>query len=217
MDDEYFLKKQEGLISELRSQGISDEEVLKAMSSVKRNLFTKGNPAEEAFGNYPLPIGHGQTISQPYTVAFMLEKLGIRKGMKVLEVGTGSGYNAAIISRLLGREGKIISMEIIPELYGDVIQLFEGKDMENVVLICGDGSLGCPEEAPFDRIIVTAAAVKVPMPLIGQLADPGKMVIPVGHSFEQEMMLIEKKHGRVTRSSLGNFVFVPLRGKYGTE
>ncbi len=209
-------RKLEVLLDELRAMGISDERVLDAMREVRRELFVPEQLLVEAYANYPLPIGHQQTISQPYTVAFMLEQLRLEPGQRVLEVGAGSGWNAALIARLVSPKGQVIATEIISELAINAEANLKRAGVSNAKVVCWDGSLGYGKMAPYDRIIVTAACPKVPEPLISQLRDSGILIAPIGSGiFGQEMVRIVKRGDRLEKDSLGMFVFVPLRGEHG--
>lgn len=209
--------KMEALLAELRAMGISDRRVLSALREVRRELFVPPGMAGEAYANYPLPIGYGQTISQPYTVAFMLGQLELTPGQNVLEVGAGSGWNAALMGRLVAPKGKVIATEIISELALTAQENVRRAGLSNVEVVCADGSLGYKKEGPYDRIIVTAACPDIPPPLLEQLKPEGVLIAPVGGSFfGQEMVKLRKRGSSVERSSLGMFVFVPLRGRHGT-
>jgi protein-L-isoaspartate(D-aspartate) O-methyltransferase len=195
-----------------KREGIKDKAILDAIMKVHRHLFVPKGMGDSAYGNYPLPIGAGQTISQPYTVAFMLQALELKKGHKVLEVGTGSGWNAALIAEMV-KPGKVYTTEIVPEL-----AVFARKNLKkysNAEVVAVDGSAGYKKEAPYDRIVVTAACPRIPMPLIKQLADEGVLVAPVGEEYGQQMMQLKKKGDKILERNLGSFVFVPLIGKYG--
>jgi protein-L-isoaspartate(D-aspartate) O-methyltransferase len=190
--------------------------VMAAMASVPRHEFVP--PAEEAYAyiNNALPIGHGQTISQPFIVALMTDLLDPQPDHNVLEIGTGSGYQAAVLSALVRQ---IYSIEVIPELAVDASERLQRLGYRNVSVKAGDGNAGWPEHAPYDGIIVTAAAVKVPQALLAQLRNGGRMVIPVGDSGSQELILIEKSaSGAVSERDILPVAFVPLvggRGRHG--
>ena len=207
-------KEVEHLIErELKPDGITDERVLQALYRVKRERFIPQSLKDRAYGNYPLPIGENQTISQPYIVALMTQALDIKPSDKVLEIGTGSGYQAAILAEL---SSVVYSIERIESLSAYARTNLYSQGYNNVFLIVGDGSVGLPEYAPFDKIIVTAAAPCVPDPLFFQLKKGGKMVIPVGGRSVQDLQLIEKAlNGRVYKSSLCGCRFVPLIGGEG--
>ena len=193
----------------LRENGIRDERVLAAFAEVPRRLFVPEPLRESADGDHPLPIGHGQTISQPFVVAYMTERLRLAGNERVLEVGTGSGYQAAILARLAE---EVFSIEILPELAARAREVLGELQLANVRLRTGDGSLGWPEEAPFDRIVVTAAAPDVPPALVQQLAPGGRMILPVGASAEMQMLrVVDRGNDGVTAATdLLPVRFVPL-------
>ncbi len=198
---------------ELKPSGITDDAVLAAMRKVKRHKFIPETLRDRAYGNYPLPIGENQTISQPYIVGLMTQALEIRKTDQVLEIGTGSGYQAAILAEL---SEIVYSIERVDTLSSRARTNLYSQGYDNIYLIVGDGTLGLPEYAPFDRIIVTAAAPKATEILLSQLKKGGKMVVPVGNRSIQDLKLIEKAlNGRIYRKSLGGCRFVPLIGKEG--
>lgn len=198
---------------ELKPSGITDDAVLAAMRKVKRHKFIPETLRDRAYGNYPLPIGENQTISQPYIVGLMTQALEIRKTDQVLEIGTGSGYQAAILAEL---SEIVYSIERVDTLSSRARTNLYSQGYDNIYLIVGDGTLGLPEYAPFDRIIVTAAAPKATETLLSQLKKGGKMVVPVGNRSIQDLKLIEKAlNGRIYRKSLGGCRFVPLIGKEG--
>ena len=178
------------------------------MERVPRHLFVAPEFRSQAYGDHPLPIGYGQTISQPYIVALMTELLHLEAQDRVLEIGTGSGYQAAILAEIV-RE--VYSVETIPELAEEAAARLRELGYTNVQVRTGDGYEGWPEHAPYDGIIVTAAAAEVPPPLIEQLADGGRLVIPVGgHFMSQDLWLLEKQGERVVRTNYGGVLFVPL-------
>ena len=196
-------------------KGRVDKRVLQAMMKVKRELFVPEKCKSLAYADMPLPIGHSQTISAPHMVAIMVQLLDLREGMKVLDIGTGSGYHAAVMAQLVGSTGYIYSVEIIPELVKMAGENLKVAGIENVTVIQGDGSLGLPEYAPYDRINVAASAPEVPKPLMDQLAKGGKMAVPVG-SYYQELVLVTKEDGS-TSQRLMAVAFVPLVGRFGHE
>lgn len=196
---------------------IKDMKVIDAFKEVKRDSFMKPEHKEEAYGDYPLPIGEGQTISQPTTVMLMTEALELKEGHKVLEVGSGSGYQAAIISKIVGEKGKVVSTEIIPELAEFAKRNLENAGIKNVEVINSDGSKGYKKEAPYDRILVAAASPRIPKALVSQLKENGIIIIPVGDLNEQTMIKGTKKNSRLIEENLGQFMFVPLKGKYGHD
>jgi protein-L-isoaspartate(D-aspartate) O-methyltransferase len=191
---------------QIQARGIDNPRVLEAMRDVKRHLFVPGAAVEDAYEDFPLPIGEGQTISQPYIVALMTELLDPQPHDRVLEIGTGSGYQAAVLSRLVA---DVYSIEIVKSLSDLARERLESQGYRNVHLRVGDGYKGWPEEAPFDAIIVTAAPPEIPPKLIEQLADGGHMVVPVGTNY-QELMLIEKKNGELEKRVIAAVRFVPM-------
>ncbi|MEN8199395.1 MAG: protein-L-isoaspartate(D-aspartate) O-methyltransferase [Thermodesulfobacteriota bacterium] len=208
-DDGYRPKRQLMVTTQLEPHGIDDQPVLKAMESVPRHLFVPRRLRSRAYMDGPLPIGHGQTISQPFIVAYMTQILEIQPAHRVLEIGTGSGYQAAVLSHLAKR---VHTVEIIPELAGSATRRLSDLGYRNVLVKQGDGYHGWPEQGPFDGIMVTAAAEFIPPPLIRQLKEGGKMIIPVGSPFHvQQLMLVSKKEGRITTRSLLLVRFVPFR------
>ncbi len=200
------------MVDLLRRQGVSTG-VLEAMNRVKRHLFVPPELRDQAYGDYPLPIGGGQTISAPHMVAMMCEYLKLEKGDKVLEIGAGSGYHAAVIAELIGTEGRVYTVERLPLLVDFSTRNLRDAGYKNVVVVSGDGTLGLPEHAPFDKICVTCAAPSVPPPLLEQLKIGGKMVIPIGR-YIQELYLVEKKNG-IEKQSKCEVAFVPLIGRFG--
>jgi protein-L-isoaspartate(D-aspartate) O-methyltransferase len=197
------------MVSEqLRSRNIRSEAVLLAMSSVPRHLFVPENMQKHAYDDSPLPIGFGQTISQPYIVAYMSEQLQPRRGMKVLEIGTGSGYQSAVLS-FLGCE--VYSIELLEELATKAEAVFKKLNLRNVKNKCANGYSGWQEEAPFDAVIITAAPEKIPEKLVGQLAEDGKMILPVGPvNSVQYLKLIIKKDKKIIERDLLPVRFVPM-------
>jgi protein-L-isoaspartate(D-aspartate) O-methyltransferase len=206
-DIEQYTRERASMVAEqLRQRGIADARVLDVMRQVPRHLFVPESVRPLAYADRPLPIGHGQTISQPFIVAYMTDALGVARTHRVLEIGTGSGYQAAVLAHL-ARE--VYSVEIVPELARRASALLESLGYSNVYIREGDGYAGWPEHAPFDRIIVTAAPEQVPQTLIDQLANEGRLVIPVGTS-EQWLTLIEKTTAGVTQRRTIPVRFVPL-------
>jgi protein-L-isoaspartate(D-aspartate) O-methyltransferase len=197
---------------QIRDRGIRSARVLDTMETVPRHLFVPAEWIRGAYADEPLPIGGGQTISQPFMVAAMADALSLEGHERVLEVGCGSGYQAAVLSRL-ARE--VIAVETQPALVASARERLARMDYANVIVEQGDGSEGWPASAPYDAILVTAAAPEVPQPLIDQLAEGGRLVIPVGGSKHQELMRIVKREGRITERSLYSCRFVPLLGRYG--
>lgn len=203
--------KKEVMLERLRSR-VGDR-VVAAMSKTPRELFVPEHMKSLAYDDHPLLIGWGQTISAPHMVAIMCEVLDLHEGMKVLEVGGGSGYHAAVIAELVGPKGHVYAVERIPELAQKARQNLESAGYTNVTVVVGDGSCGLLEHAPYDRISVACAAPDVPAPLKEQLATGGKLAIPVG-SHLQELLLITKTNGFETKRC-GGVIFVPLIGSYG--
>ncbi len=198
-----------------RSGTVKDAKVLGAFAAIDRRLFVPQHLRHEAYMDIPLPLVSGQTISQPTTVAIMTQALRLKLGMKVLEIGAGSGYQAAIIAHIVGKKGKVISIEFLPELVEMAKRNLKRAGIKNVEVIEGDGGLGYPKEAPYDRIIMTCAAQDFPPPLIEQLKDGGIILGPLGGSWHQELVRGTKRGNKLARENLGGFVFVPLRGRYG--
>ncbi|MBI2129298.1 protein-L-isoaspartate(D-aspartate) O-methyltransferase [Candidatus Woesearchaeota archaeon] len=194
---------------------VKNEKVLEAFKAVPREEFILGGYEHDAYGDYPLPIHAGQTISQPTTVMIMTDALDAKEGQKILEIGTGSGYQAAILSKLAGEKGKVITTEIIKELADFSKNNIKKLKINNIKILHSDGSEGYAKEAPYDRIIVTAACPKIPQPLIDQLKEGGIIVAPVESVLGQEMVKGIKKNGKLITASLGYFTFVPLKGKHG--
>ena len=192
---------------QIQARGICDPAVLRALRAIPRHLFVPVPLWPEAYADTPLPIGYGQTISQPYIVAFMTEKLEVRKTDKVLEIGTGSGYQAAVLAQLAAH---VYTMEIVPQLAAAAKRKLAAYP--NVTVRLGDGYRGWPEKAPFDRIILTAAPPKVPRALLDELAPGGKLIAPVGRwRWTQELVLVEKtRRGRIRKKSLLPVMFVPM-------
>ena len=201
--------RQQMVEGQLRQRDIRDERVLQAMATVPRHLFVPPAQRSQAYDDGPLPIGQEQTISQPYIVALMTESLRLKGTETVLEIGTGSGYQAAVLS---GLAKKVYSIEIIPELAGTARARLAALGYKNVEVIVGDGNLGWPQGSPYDAIIVTAAAPQIPPALIEQLAEGGRMVLPVEVGNEQHLLRLQKVDGKITQEDLGLVRFVPLVG-----
>ncbi|MGB2706442.1 MAG: protein-L-isoaspartate(D-aspartate) O-methyltransferase [Candidatus Omnitrophota bacterium] len=205
--EKFFEEKRKRMVEEqIIRRGVKDTRVIDAMLEVPRHRFVLPGMENAAYEDTPLPIGYGQTISQPYIVAFMTEALDLKEGDKVLEIGTGSGYQAAVLAEM-GCE--VYSIEIIPELAEEARRKLNGMRYQNVTVRCGDGYMGWEEEAPFDAIIVTAAPPGIPQNLVDQLKEGGRMVAPVG-TFSQELYLITKTKDGVKRKSLLPVRFVPM-------
>ncbi len=200
-------QRQQMVQRQLRTRGISDARVLAAMAKVPREEFVPPDSRAASYEDGPLPIGYGQTISQPYIVAFMTEQVRPKPSDRVLEVGTGSGYQAAILAELVS---EIYSIEIVEPLAKSAEATLQRLGYKNVHVKVGDGYKGWPEKGPFDAIIVTCAPDKVPQPLVDQLKDDGRMVIPVGERFAQQLYLLEKKNGQLKQSATLPVRFVPM-------
>jgi len=200
--------------TQLRRRGVTDAAVLAAMEMVPRHEFVPEEFRARAYEDVPLPIGDGQTISQPYIVAAMTAALHLRRGDRVLEIGTGCGYQAAVLSPLAK---EIFTVERRPELALSASERLARLGYVNVHVHCGDGTLGLPEFAPFDAILVAAAAPTVPQPLLAQLAEGGRIILPVGDVEHQELQLIEKQGTAFLKSTLEWCRFVPLVGYYGWQ
>lgn len=201
------------LIRQVEREGVRDPRVLRAMEDTPRHLFVPEDLRGSAYEDHPLPIGHGQTISQPYIVAFMTELLAIEPGMTVLEIGTGSGYQAAILAAL---SKEVFTIEIVPELAKRASGTFDQLGLKNIRTRVGDGYEGWPEHAPFDRILLTAAPPEIPQALIDQLRTGGRLVAPVGRwSWSQELIVIDKdRDGKVRQRQSLPVRFVPMvRGR----
>jgi protein-L-isoaspartate(D-aspartate) O-methyltransferase len=199
------------VMRQLAGRGVRDQRVLAAMRWAPREWFLPPHLAGDAYSDAPLPIGSGQTISQPYVVALMTERLEPRRNHRILEIGTGSGYQTAILA-YLARAGKILTIERLPDLLVEAEERFRRLGLTNIETRLGDGAAGWPEEAPFDRIIVAAAAPRIPEPLTAQLAPGGRLVIPVGDLASQELVILERPpsgEGLVQRHA-GGVRFVPL-------
>jgi len=200
---------------QIRARGICDRKVLDAMCKVERHLFVPSPEQAYAYEDYPLPIGNGQTISQPYIVAFMTDQLHLKSGSKVLEIGTGSGYQAAILAELCD---SVFSIEIYDPLAKHADSILKSLGYHNIFIKTGDGYSGWPEHAPFDGILVTCASTHIPESLIGQLSKGGRMVIPIEKSFNgQNLVLITKKHGKLKQSEVLPVLFVPMIDRTGQQ
>jgi len=209
---DYSVLRKEMVKNQLELRGIKSKAVLDVMRKVERHLFVPKNFARAAYSDEPLPIGEGQTISQPYIVAFMTEALNVQPGDRILEIGTGSGYQAAILAELCK---EVYTIEIISKLGRRADSLLSTLQYKNVFVRIGDGYQGWPEAAPFDAIIVTCSPAEVPVPLQYQLKEGGRMIIPVGHTAYQELVLITKKNGKLEKKNSLPVLFVPMRDKKG--
>ena len=199
----------EELIQELRDSGIN-EEILKVIEKIDRRDFVLERNLNEAYEDHPLSIGYGQTISQPFTVAFMLQELELKEGDRVLEIGTGSGWNAALISCLVGEEGKVYGVEIVDELAERAKEKL--KNYKNITVFNGDASHGLPEYASYDKIILTAAPKKLAKEFKEQLVNGGILLAPVGE-YTQKLIKLTKKGDKFIETEKGDFIFVPLVSK----
>ena len=211
---DYEAERKRMVDRQLRRRGIRDPRLLAAMEKVPRHRFLPDPDDPSAYDDYPLPIGSGQTISQPYMVALMTEALHLQGDEKVLEIGTGSGYQAAILAELCW---KLFTVERFLQLAERARALLTALGYHNVEMIVGDGTLGHPEAAPYDRIIVTAAAPKVAPPWIEQLADGGRLAVPLGDRWGQTLTVITKRGADLEYENLGGCVFVPLVGEHGWQ
>lgn len=208
--------KREELVDRLASHGyIKSQEVMEAMKKVRRELFLPREQEKYAYVDQPLSIGEGQTISAPHMVGIMCEALKLERGQKILEIGTGSGYNAAVMAEII-KEGHIYSVEVIEKL-----AVFAEKNIKNggyshlITVISGDGTRGYEPEKPYDRIVVTAAAPQVPQQLVDQLKEGGLLLIPTGDRFIQDLLEIRKEGDQIKKRNLGGCSFVPLVGEFG--
>jgi len=209
---DFALARRKMVQEQLLARGIKDERVLRAMMKVPRHLFLEEGLWSQAYGDFPLPIGEGQTISQPYIVALMTEALRLKGDEKVLEVGTGSGYQAAILAELAER---VFSIERISSLAAKARRILDELGYANVLIKVSDGTYGWEEEAPFDGIIVTAGAPEIPKTLLRQLKVGGRLVIPVGNEYSQTLLRIARKESGYKEEDLGGCRFVRLIGDHG--
>jgi protein-L-isoaspartate(D-aspartate) O-methyltransferase len=207
--DKFTLLRDQMVNQQIIARGITDSKTIDAMKKVPRHLFVPYKIVNEAYEDGPLPIGYGQTISQPYVVALMTEVTEPGIGKKVLEIGTGSGYQAAIFAEIVD---SVYTIEIIPELAKESSERFKKLGYKNIISKYGDGYKGWPEHAPFDIIVVTAAPENIPEPLIQQLAENGRMIIPVGDAWSlQKLILLTKKNGKISEKYITNVRFVPFK------
>jgi protein-L-isoaspartate(D-aspartate) O-methyltransferase len=208
--DTFARRRQAMVARDLRGRGIKDERVLAAMGAIPRHLFVPERQRSSAYDDRPLPIGEGQTISQPYIVALMTELLELRSGEKVLEIGTGSGYQTAVLARLVS---EVFSIEILPTLSEQARKILDTLGHKNIWLKVGDGFYGWEEGGPFDAILVTAAAAKIPEPLSRQLREGGRLVMPLGEGERnQRLIRARKSAGKLTIEDFSAVLFVPLTG-----
>lgn len=206
--------RREMLEKQIIARGVSDPLVLKAMSNIPRHLFVSEALVDSAYGDFPLPIGEGQTISQPYIIAEMTQSLELKGHERVLEIGTGSGYQAAVLAQIAY---KVYTIERNNTLFLQTRKLFDTLKYHNIVTRYSDGTQGWNGEAPFDAIIVTAGGQQIPPPLIDQLAVGGRLVIPVGGTMSQELIKLEKTEDGIKTYNLGGCRFVKLIGQYGWD
>jgi len=211
-EDEYRIAQKRMIEEQIAARGILDPRLLAVMESVPRHLFVPDDDLAWAYADGPLPIGHGQTISQPYIVALMTELLQVEPTSHVLEVGTGSGYQAAVLGQMAA---EVNTVEVIPELAAQAARTLADLGYTNVHVHAGDGSLGWPEAAPYDGILVAAAAPSAPQPLLDQLAEGGQLVIPVGSRGFQQLEVWRHTGKKFERKVNLAVAFVPLRGEYG--
>jgi protein-L-isoaspartate(D-aspartate) O-methyltransferase len=199
---------------QIKLRGITDTQVLDAMRKVERHRFVPEGYLDEAYMDYPLPIGEGQTISQPYIVAFMTEALDLKPGDKVLEIGTGSGYQAAVLAEICD---SVFTIEIFNSLAIRADSILDELGYKNIFVRTGDGYLGWEEHAPYDGIIVTCSPTHVPEKLEEQLAEGGRMIIPVGQGYSQDLILLTKKNGKLQQSNVLPVRFVPMIDEKGRK
>lgn len=210
-----FAELRKSMVSgQLAGRGINNPRILEVFLKVERHKFVSQDLQDCAYSDCPLPIGEGQTISQPYMVALMTSCLNLSGSERVLEIGTGSGYQTAILAELAK---EVYSIERLPSLSKNAESILKGLGYSNIKLAVGDGTLGWPEYAPFDRIIITAATPRVPLPLSEQLAKKAKMALPIGDTYSQVLTLIEEKEGTMESTRICGCVFVPLVGKYACQ
>jgi protein-L-isoaspartate(D-aspartate) O-methyltransferase len=211
-----YEEESENLIEHIKGLGyLKSKKLEEALRKFPRHLFVPENVRHLAYQDMPLHIGHNQTISQPSTVVVMTEALNVRKGQKILEIGTGSGWQASLLSYLVGEKGFIYTIEVIEKLADFARKNIKKLGIKNIEVFVKDGSLGLKEKSPFDRIIVTAASPDIPKPYSNQLKVEGILIIPVGDLYLQEMFVVRKTKKGIDKKSIGNFMFVPLVGKYG--
>lgn len=212
MTHDYRLARERMVRNQLIPRGISDERVLAAMEKIQRHLFVEEALVGEAYNDHPLPIGHKQTISQPYIVALMTEALQLTGEDKVLEIGTGSGYQTAILAELARA---VYTVERVAPLLEKSKQLLESLGYTNIWFKVSDGTLGWEEFAPYDAIMVTAGAPKIPQPLLDQLAEGGRLIIPIGNRYSQDLIRVKRAKSRFIEENLGGCRFVDLIGNHG--
>lgn len=212
--NDYKMERIKMVDSQIAARGVKNEKVLAAMKSVPRHLFVPVESQSEAYEDHPLSIGEGQTISQPYIVAYMTEILDLSKDDRVLEIGTGSGYQAAVLAKICD---SVFTIEIFESLGKQASKILEDLNYNNVQVRIGDGYQGWPGKSPFNAIIVTCSPTHIPQPLINQLAEGGRLIIPVGESYSQELVLMEKKNEKLIRKKVLPVRFVPMIDQRGTK
>ena len=208
----YSGQRQKMVGEQIAERGIKDLRILEAMNRIPRHLFVHETFQHKAYGDFPLPIGENQTISQPYIVAAMTEVLNLKKTDRVLEIGTGSGYQTALLAELAGQ---VFTIERIRSLGLKAQSLLERLNYINIVFKVFDGTYGWPDQAPFDVILITASTQGIPKMLVDQLGEKGRLVVPVGGLDKQSLTVLTKKNGRITSQEIGYCKFVPLVGRYG--
>jgi protein-L-isoaspartate(D-aspartate) O-methyltransferase len=212
--ESYELERYRMVKEQIIARGITDSRVIKAMQRIERHLFVPEKYVQIAYTDGPLPIGYGQTISQPYIVAFMTEILKLKPGDRVLEIGTGSGYQAAVLAEICNR---VYSIEIVPQLSERASSLLKRLGYDNILLKAGDGYKGWKEHAPFDAIIVTCSPTHIPRPLEDQLVEGGRMIIPVGERYIQQLVYLVKQDGKLKKMKVLPVSFVPMVDDKGKE
>ncbi|MFH1783876.1 MAG: protein-L-isoaspartate(D-aspartate) O-methyltransferase [bacterium] len=210
--DEFLDPREHMVVQQIERRGVKDKRVLDAMRKVPRHEFIKQDFWSQAYNDYPLPTQCDQTISQPYIVALMTELLELKGTERVLEIGTGSGYQTAVLAEIAS---SVYSVERFDSLADSARQKLKGLGYTNIEIKTGDGTNGWPEEGPYNAILVTASTPSIPQPLIGQLAEGGTMVIPVGSRVSQDLIVLKKEDGDVTTTRISGVVFVPLIGEHG--
>ncbi|WP_321429509.1 protein-L-isoaspartate O-methyltransferase [uncultured Methanolobus sp.] len=209
-----YERERKRLVNSLREYNIS-EKTLNAIKKVSRHLFVPSVQIANAYIDHPLPIGYAQTISAPHMVAMMCDFLDLREGLNVLEIGAGSGYNAAVMTEIMGKKGNIYSIERLEKLAVFAQENLKKAGYSNVEILCKDGSHGLPEHAPYDRICVTASAPCTPLPLVEQLKPEGILVIPEGKRYQRLYRIRKDMEGNITKEDCGGVIFVPLVGDHG--
>lgn len=212
--DDFSSERMKMVKTQIEARGIENKKVLTAMETVPRHLFVPSKYRQQAYEDYPLQIGEGQTISQPYIVGFMTEVLDPDSTFRVLEIGTGSGYQAAVLSEICD---SVFTIEIFESLGKSATNLVEKLGYHNIEVKIGDGYKGWPEKAPFDAIIVTCSPTHIPKALSEQLKQGGKMIIPVGHTYQQELVLLIKENGDLKKKKVLPVRFVPMIDKQGVK